>query len=54
MDQINIEKRISIGRVKEVLGSKATNLSDKEIEIILRTFYALCNRIVNNVIQNNL
>lgn len=42
---------ITVKRARVILGDKAKNLSDKQIEIILRSLYALSERIVHTVTQ---
>ena len=45
------EKRVTIKKAREILGAKAESLTDKQVEIILRSLYALCEKVVQNVIN---
>ncbi len=48
---MSTERNVTIQRAREILGDKGKNLSDKQIEIILRSLYALSERIVHTVTQ---
>lgn len=45
----SIERKITTKRAREILGDKARNLTDKQIDIILGSLYALSVRIVQNL-----
>ena len=42
------EKRVTVKKARETLGAKAERLTDKQVEIILRSLYALCEKVVQN------
>lgn len=43
------KRNITIDRAREILGNNYNHLSDKQIEIILRSLYALSERIISSV-----
>jgi len=43
------ERKVTIKRAREVLGTKADHLSDKQIDIILRSLYALSERVIQEI-----
>lgn len=43
------ERKVTIKRAREILGTKANHLNDKQIDIILRSLYALSERVVLTV-----
>ncbi|MDP1722420.1 MAG: hypothetical protein Q8L37_04360 [Candidatus Gottesmanbacteria bacterium] len=40
---------ITLIKARKILGKKYNNLKDKELDIILRSLYALSNRVIQNI-----
>lgn len=46
---MTIERKVTIKRAREILGDRAKNLTDKQIDIILSSLYALSVRIIQTI-----
>jgi hypothetical protein len=48
---MSLETKITIGQARKILGDTGKNLSDKQMDIILRSLYALAVRVIQNTNQ---
>lgn len=47
------ERKVTIDRVREILGTKAANRTDKDLQELINLLYSLCDRITDGVMKNS-
>jgi len=40
---------ITLNKARKILGNKYNDLKDKELDIIIKSLYALSNRVIQNI-----